>query len=73
MAEGGFSRAAIEKAQQIKKPRAKVREEKKLDIELPMHNKDKATVERHPAIVSENQLHGCLLSPNGPIKHSLTC
>jgi len=46
MAEQGFSRPAIEEMQQlIKKPRAEVREEKKLGVVFPGHNKGKAVIE----------------------------
>jgi len=61
MAKGGFSRAAVEETQQlIKKPRGKVREEKNWGVEFPGHNKVEATIERHPAMVCENQMDGCL-------------
>jgi len=61
MAKGGISRAAIEETQRlIKKPRAEVREEKKRGVEFPGHNKVKAAIERHPAMVRENQTDGCL-------------
>jgi hypothetical protein len=61
MAKGGISRAAIEETQQlIKKPRAEVREEKKRGVEFPGHNKVKAAIEIHPAMVCENQTDGCL-------------
>jgi len=69
MAKGGISRAAIEETQQlIKKPRAKVREEKKRGIEFPGHNKVKAAIERHPAMVRKNQTDGCLPCQNGTAK-----
>jgi len=66
MAEHGFLRAAIEEKQQlIMKPRAEVREEKKLGVVFPGHNKEKAAIERHPAIVWESQTHGCRPCQNG--------
>src|SRR5882757_4333957 len=50
MAKEGFSRAAIEETKYlIKKPRAKVREEKKRGVEFPGHKKVKAAIQRHPA------------------------
>jgi len=61
MAKGGFSRAAIEETQQlIEKPCAEVREEKKQGVECPGLRKVKAAIERHPAMVYENHMHGCL-------------
>jgi len=61
MAKGGFRCTAIEETQQlIKKPRAEVREEKTQGVECPGHNKVKAVIERHPAMVRENQTDGCL-------------
>jgi len=73
MAKGGFSRAAIEDTQQlIKKPRAEVREEKKQGVEFPGHRKVKAAIERHPAIVYENQTDGCLPCQNGTAKNPRT-
>jgi hypothetical protein len=48
MAKEGFSRAAIEETKYLsKQPRAEVREEKKLGIELPGHRKVKATIQSH--------------------------
>jgi hypothetical protein len=73
MAKGGFSRAAIEETQQlIKKPCAKVREEKKRGIEFPGHQKVKAAMERHPAIVYKNHTAGCLPCQNGTAKNPVT-
>jgi len=73
MARGGFSRAAIEKTQQlIKKPHAKVREEKKWGVEFPTRNKVKAAIERHPAMVRENQKDGCLPCHNGTAQNPQT-
>ena len=61
MANGGFSQAAIEKMQLlIKIPSAEVREEKKRGVEFPGHRKLKAAMERHPALVRENQMDGFL-------------
>jgi hypothetical protein len=49
--------AAIEETQQlIKRPRTKVREEKKWGGVFPGHNKVKAVIERHLGVVRENQL-----------------
>jgi hypothetical protein len=52
MANGGFSRAVVKETQYlIKKPRAKVREEKMWGVEFPGHNKVKTARARHPAIL----------------------
>ena len=73
MAKGGISRAAIEETQQlIKKPRTEVREEMKRGVEFPGHNKVKAAIEKHPAMVRENQTDGCLPCPNGTAKNPET-
>jgi len=68
-----FSRAAIEKTQEvIKKPRAKVGEEKKRGGVFPGHNKVKAAIERHLANVRENQTDGWLPCQNGTAKNPQT-
>ena len=73
MAKGGFSRAAVEETQYlIKKPRAEVREEKKRGVEFPGHNKVKAAIARHPAMLRQNQTHGCLPCQNGTAKNPQT-
>jgi len=73
MAKGGFSRAAIEETQQlIKKPCAEVREGKKRGVRFPGHNKVKVAIERHPAMVRENQKDGCLPCQNGIAKNPET-
>ena len=73
MAKGGFSRAAIEETQQlIKKPRAEVREEKKRGVEFPGHQKEKAAMEIHPAMVYINHTAGCLPSQNSTAKNPQT-
>ena len=73
MAKSGFSRAAIEETQQlIKKPRAEVREEKKRGVEFPGHQKVKAAMERHPAMVYKNHTAGCLPCQNGTAKNPQT-
>jgi hypothetical protein len=70
MAKGGISRAAIEEMQQlINKPRTEVRAEMKLGVEFPGHNKMKTAIERHPAMVHENQTNGCLPCQNGTAKN----
>jgi hypothetical protein len=66
MAKEGFSRAAIEERQQlIKKPCAEVQEDKKRGGVFPGHNMVNAAMERHPAMVRENQMDGCLPCQHG--------
>jgi len=74
MAKEGFSRAAIETTQHlIKKPHAEVREEKKWGVVFPRHDKVKAAIEIHPAMVRENQTDSCLPRQNGTAKNFQTC
>jgi hypothetical protein len=73
MAQGGFSRATVEETQYlIKKPRAEVREEKKRGVEFPGHNKVKAAIARHPAMLRQNQKPGCLPCQNCTTKNPQT-
>jgi len=73
MVKGGFLRAAIEETQYlIKKPRAEVQEEKKWGVEFPGHNKVKAAIERHPAMLRQNQTPGSLACPNGTANNPQT-
>jgi len=69
MAKEGFSRAAIEETKYLtKKPHAEVREEKKRCVEFPGHKKVKAVIQRHPAMLRQNQMSGCLPYQNGTAK-----
>ena len=73
MVKGGFSCTVIKETQYlIKKPCADVREQKKWGVVLPHHQKVKAAIERHPAIVHENLTDGCLSCRNGAVKNPLT-
>jgi hypothetical protein len=73
MAKEKFSRAGIEKTQQlITKPRSEVREEKKRGVEFPGHTKVKAAIERHPGMVRENQTDGCFPCQNYTAKNPET-
>jgi len=73
MAKGGFSGAAIDETQQlINKPCAEAREEKTRGVEFPGHQKVKAAMEQHPAMVYKNHTAGCLPCQNGPAKHPVT-
>jgi len=73
MAKEGFSRAAIEERKYlIKKPRAEVRKEKKRGVEFPGHKKVKAAIQRHPAMLRQNQMSSCLPCQNGTAKNLQT-
>jgi len=73
MAKEGFSRAAIEETKYlIKQPCAEVREEKKRGVQFPRHNKVKAVIQRHPAMLRQNQMSGCLPCQNGNAKNPQT-
>jgi len=74
MANGGFSRAAMEETQYlIKKPCADVRDEKKWGVDCAGHMKVKAVIEKHLAMLRRNHMDGCLSSHNGPVKNPQTC
>jgi hypothetical protein len=73
MAKGGFSRDVIEETQYlIDKPRAEVREVMKRDVEFPGHEKVKAAMERHPAMIPQNQSDGCPPCQNGTARNPQT-
>ena len=73
MAKESFSRAAIEEMKYlIKKPGAEVREEKKRGVEFPGHNKVKAAIQRHQAMLRQNHTSGCLACQNGTAKNPQT-
>jgi hypothetical protein len=73
MAKGGFSHAAVQETQYlIKKPRAEVREEKKRGVVFPGHNKVKAAIARHPAMLRQNQTPRCHPCQNGTAKNPQT-
>jgi hypothetical protein len=66
MAKVGISHSAIEETKcLIKKPRAEVREENQWGAEFPGHKKVKAAIQRHPAMLRQNQMSGCLPCQNG--------
>ena len=55
MATECCSRGAIEEKQfLIRKPRSQVREEKQRGVGFPRHEKVKAAMERHPAMICRN-------------------
>jgi len=73
MAKDGISRAAIEETKYlIKKPRTEVREEKMRGVESPGNNKVKVAIQRHPAMLRQNQTSGCLPCQNGTAKNPQT-
>jgi hypothetical protein len=73
MAKGGFLCAGMEETQyRIKKPRADVREEKKLGVMFPRHNKGKAAMERHQAMLRQNHMARCLPWHTGPVNNPHT-
>jgi len=66
MAKEGFSRAAKEKTKYLtEKPHAEVRDEKKQGVMFPGHNKVKAVIQTHLAMLHRNQTSGCLPCQNG--------
>jgi len=74
MAKGGFSRATIEETQfLIKEPRAEVQEGKKQGVEFPGHENVKAAMDRHPAMLRENQTDCCLPCQSGTAQNPQTC
>jgi len=74
MAKEGFSCASIEETQQlIKKPCAEVREKTKQGVEFLGHEKVKAAIERHPAMIYTHHTDSCLPCENGTAKNPQTC
>jgi len=70
----GFSRATIEETNYlIQKPGAEVWEEKKRGVEFPGHKKVKAAIQRHLAMLRQNQTSGCRPCQNGTGKNPQTC
>jgi len=74
MAKEGFWRDAIEEMKYlIKKPRAEVQEENKQGVWFPRHNKVKAAIQRHPAMLRHDQKSGCLPYFYRTAKNQPTC
>ena len=70
MAKEGFSCAAIKETHQlIENPCAEVQEEKQRGVEFSGHKQVKAVIERHPAMIRENQTDCCLPWQNGVAKN----
>jgi len=73
MVNEGFLHAAIEETKQlITKPCAEVHEEKKRGVEFPWYSKVKAGIERHPAMVYEDETDGYHPCQNGTAKNPRT-
>jgi len=73
LGKGGFSHTAIEEMQfLIKKPWAEVREEKMRGVEFPVCKMVRAAMERHPAMLRDNQMDGCLPCHNGTAQNPQT-
>jgi len=73
MAKDGFSRAAMEETKYlIKKAPAEVRQEKKRGVHFPGHRKLNAAIQRHPAMLRQNQKSGGLSFQNGTTKNTQT-
>jgi hypothetical protein len=69
-----FSNATIEETKYcIKQPCGEVREEKQRGVECPGHNKVKAAIPRHTAMLRQNQTSGGLPFQNGTAKNLQTC
>jgi hypothetical protein len=74
MAKVGFLRTTIEKIEfVIKQPRAKFEEVKKWGAELPERKLMKAVVERHLAILRQNDMRRCLPCQNITTNTLQTC
>ena len=73
MAKAGGSRSVNKEMNYlIKKSCAEVREGKMLGVEFPGHNKVKSAIQRHLAMLRQNQTSGCLPSQNGTAKNPQT-
>jgi hypothetical protein len=74
MAKRWVSPTAREDSQYvIKNPHTEVPEEKKQGVEFPGNNQVKTEMERHLAMIHQNHMAGCHLSPNGAAKNPKTC
>jgi len=73
MAKEGFSHVAIEATKHlIKISHAEVREDKQCGVDFPGHNKVKAAIQRHPAMLRQNQKSCSLPCQNGTGKNLQT-
>jgi hypothetical protein len=74
MSKAGSVRATIEETQQlVNTPCADVQEAKMRGDVFPWHNKVKAAMESHLAIVCGNQTEGCLPCQNGTLQNPQIC
>jgi len=70
MAKEGFSRATIEETKSLmNKPCPQVSEEKKRGFEFPGYKEVKAAIQRHPAMLRQSQMAGCLTYENVTAKN----
>jgi len=73
-ANGGFSRATTEEIRYlIYRPLVEVLKEKKWGVEFPGHVKVNGVIQRHLAMLPQNQTNGCLPGQNGTKKISQRC
>jgi hypothetical protein len=73
MAKERFSPTAIEETKyHIKKPRGKVREEKKWVVQSPGPKNVKVVIQRNPAMLHQNQTSGGLPCHNGTAQNPVT-
>ena len=64
-ATNGISRAGIEEMKHlIKKPCAEIWQEMRQGMELPSHKSVKVVIEKHPSMIYDNHVPGCLLRQN---------
>jgi hypothetical protein len=71
MAKAAFSCAAGEETQyQINKPHAEVREYETLGVVIPVQKDVNTVIERHPAMVRQNRMPGCVWLPKQNRKES---
>jgi hypothetical protein len=71
-AKGGLLHAVMELMQYlITKSRTEVRDEKSWGVKFPEHTKVMAAIDRHVAMLCQNQMDGCLSCPNGCIMNPL--
>ena len=73
MAKAGFSRTTMAEMEYwMMKCCTEVREERMRGVEFPGHRIVKAMIERHLAMVHQNQMDGCLPCQNGMAKYTQT-
>jgi hypothetical protein len=74
MAKSGFLRTRTEETQYLfTQAWANVSGEKKRGIEFPGHEKVRAAMERHPAMIHQNYMDGSLPCQNGTVSNPQTC